>query len=106
LKIAIYFLLALLLISGCSEIDMPTPETVLKRPLGTDSIKIGMEKDQVRALWGEPDSADFEEDKVSGRVQEVWVYNARYSEVPVDAGYLSRTKYLYFDGNNLTRISE
>jgi len=94
----------LFILAGCAELDMPTPVEVMKKPLGTDAVKVGMTREQVDGLWGEPDYVKFEEDKSSKRKREVWVYKARYSSVPVDASYLSKTRYLYFDGNNLTKI--
>jgi hypothetical protein len=105
---ALILISVLIFISGCAEIDMPTPEDVLRRPLGTDSVKRGMSKDQVKDLWGEPDETTYEEIEETGTVRsrEVWIYKGRYAALPVDAGYLSKTKYLYFDGNSLTMISD
>jgi len=93
---------------GCSEFDLPTPEYILKRPIGTESVKIGMTKDHVMELWGGADEKYFEKIEEAGivRNREVWVYRGRYEGVPVDAGYLSKTKYLYFDGINVTNITE
>ena len=102
----IVLLLLAVFAAGCAGIDMPTPETVLKNPLGTDTIKIGMTKDEVVNFWGEPDYVDYEETEGTEKGREVWTYKARYSRVPVDAGYLSKTRYLYFDGKNLTKISD
>lgn len=34
-------------IYGCSTITVPNPEEVMKHPLGTESIKIGMTKQRV-----------------------------------------------------------
>lgn len=105
---AFIMILSLIFILGCAEVDVPKPEDVLKHPLGTESIKIGMSKDRVMNLWGEPDRVEYSEIKESGskRPREIWIYQGRYSSVPLDAGYLSKTKYLYFDGNSLTKISE
>lgn len=92
---------------GCSAIEVPSAEDVLKHPLGTESIKIGMSKQQVESIWGKPDdirTVDNKE-KYHGR-REVWTYHAQYGSIPVDAGYLSKTKKLYFDGENLTEIGE
>lgn len=101
-------LLALLLVfSGCAVLDqVPSPEQVVNTPLGTDTIKIGMTKDQVTEIWGEPDYVEMEKIPQSGREREVWTYRARYSMVPINAGYLSKDRRLYFDGNNLTEISK
>jgi len=93
---------------GCAVIEnVPTPDDVLKHPLGSESIKIGMTKEQVEDLWGRPNDIRMIEDKARwGASREMWVYNAQYGSVPVDAGYLSKSKKLYFDGNNLTNIGE
>ena len=92
---------------GCSAIIIPNPVDVVKHPLGTESIKVGMTKDQVESLWGKPSQVKMVEDKQKWQgSREVWIYRAQYGSIPVDAGYLSTTKKLYFDGNNLTDIGE
>ena len=97
----------LLSLAGCADIPIPTPGELIERPIGTSSVKIGMTKDRVRELWGEPDQVNLAEDKEKwGGTRVEWVYSARYSAIPVDAGYLSKTKKLYFDGENLTNIVE
>ena len=95
-------------LAGCAIIeDVPTPQDVLKTPIGTESIKIGMTKQQVEEIWGKPDDVRIVEDKARwGGSREMWVYNAHYGSIPVNAGYLSTTKKLYFDGSNLTNIGE
>ncbi|MFC1577057.1 outer membrane protein assembly factor BamE [Candidatus Omnitrophota bacterium] len=100
-------LLALFLAGGgCAGIEPPTPDEVLRHPLGTDTIKVGMTKNQVREIWGEPDEVnDIDNDKRWKGPREEWVYRGQYSAIPFDAGYLSKTKHLYFDGNNLTNIA-
>jgi len=96
-----------LLSAGCSAIIIPSPEEVVKHPLGTESIKVGMTKDRVEALWGKPSQIKTVENKEKWQgSREVWIYRAQYSSIPVDAGYLSNTKKLYFDGNNLTEIGD
>ena len=92
---------------GCSAIIIPNPEDVVKHPLGTESIKVGMTKEQVESIWGKPSQTKVVEDKAKWQgTREVWIYHAQYGSIPVDAGYLSSTKKLYFDGNNLTDIGE
>ncbi len=94
---------------GCAEINpFEAPEQVIRHPFGTESIKIGMSKQEIVKEWGNPDvinsmgTAD-----ATGTRQEEWIYKSRqYAGIPVDAGYLSKNKYLYFDGNNLTLISD
>ncbi len=106
----ILFLTTVLFLSlaGCTLVEtIPTPEYIIQRPIGTSSVKIGMTKNEVRAFWGKPDQINFVEDKeLWGGKREEWVYGAATSVVPIDAGYLSRTKKLYFDGENLTNIIE
>jgi outer membrane biogenesis lipoprotein LolB len=106
LKLLLAFLLVLSL-TGCAEITPPTPKDIITRPLGPPSVKIGMTKDEVKALWGEPDRIGYVEDKEkwSGARTE-WVYTGRYSAIPLDKNYLSKTKKLYFDGESLTSIVE
>lgn len=101
------FSLALLVMCGCSVIEVPNPTDVVKTPLGTESIRIGMTKGHVESLWGKPDDIRTVEGKEGGRgPRELWIYRAQYAAIPVDAGYLSKTKKLYFDGENLTEIGE
>ena len=104
------FCIAMLLLSftGCSVIEnIPSPEEIIEHPLGTESIKIGMTKKQVESIWGKPDEIRMVEDKDKwSGAREMWVYRAQYGAIPVDAGYLSKSKKLYFDGDNLTSIGE
>ena len=57
-------------------------------------IKIGMTKDQVLASWGKPD--DINKTVTQYNTHEQWVYNS--------GSYYSR--YLYFDGDQLTSWQE
>jgi len=104
-----YLFLSLALLSlvfyGCSAVTVPNPEEVLSTPLGTESVKIGMSKNQVESLWGKPDSTRIVEDpKRWQSPREVWTYNSRMSGMSINAGYLTNTRALYFDGDNLTSI--
>lgn len=90
---------------GCSAIQVPSAEDVIRHPLGTESIKIGMSRQQVESIWGKPHEITMTDSKERG-MREVWTYRARYGRIPVDAGYLSKDKKLYFDGNNLTEIGD
>ena len=56
--IMVIALTAFVTLSGCAAITVPTPEDVMKTPLGTESVKIGMTKQQVESIWGKPDSAE------------------------------------------------
>lgn len=91
--------------TGCAALTIPTPKEIAETPLGTESVKIGMTKQQVESLWGKPDSISMAENKEKwSSPREVWTYRARYGSIPVNAGYLSEDKNLYFDGANLTEI--
>ena len=103
-KLALALMVILSLI-GCSGISLPTPKEIIQRPIGTDSVKVGMTKNEVREIWGAPDQINQVEDKeLWDGPRTEWVYRGRYSKVPIDAGFLSRTKKLYFDGESLTNI--
>lgn len=102
-----YFIVAMALtgLYGCNTLTIPSPDEIIKKPLGTESVKIGMTKSQVESIWGKPDSVTTAESKDKWSTQrEVWTYDAHYGAIPVDAGYLSNSKKLYFDGENLTDI--
>lgn len=95
------------LICGCSTLAIPSPDEIIRKPLGTESVKVGMTKGRVESLWGKPDYVNTVEDKKKwSSPREVWTYTARYGSIPVDAGYLSKTQKLYFDGENLTEITD
>lgn len=104
----IVLILALMpLVCGCSTLAIPNPDDIIKKPFGTESIKIGMTKDRVVSLWGKPDNITTAENKQKWATpREVWTYNAHYGSIPIDAGYLSKTQKLYFDGENLIEISD
>ena len=92
---------------GCSAITVPNPEDVAKCPLGSEAIKIVMTQGQVESLWGKPDDVRMVEDKNRWpSPREMWTYRASYGAIPLNCGYFSKTKKLYFDGENLTDIGE
>jgi len=72
--------------------------------LGTDSLKIGMTKEQVKSIVGDPDTIiplERTKDMLS-TAREEWVYNGRYTNVPLKADYFGKSMHLIFDGDNLT----
>lgn len=94
------------MICGCSAIELPNPEEVVKYPLGKTDLRVGMSKQEVEAKWGKPDEIRTVEDKDKwAGPREMWAYHAQ-TGIPIDAGWLSKTKKLYFDGNNLTDIGD
>ena len=101
--------LIVLSVAGCAEINpFEAPQEVIKHPLGTESIRTGSRKEAVIKEWGKPDIVNkLGAPDQSGTLKEEWIYKSRpISPIPVDAGYLSKNKYLYFDGNYLTLISD
>jgi hypothetical protein len=95
---------AMFFLAGCAIFQPIKPEEALTHPLGTDSLKIGMTKEQVRSLLGEPDSVmPLEKSKdLLSTDREEWVYRSRYSNQPLNADYFGKNMHLTFDGNNLT----
>ena len=96
----------LIYINGCAGIEPPTPKEIMEHPFGTSFLRTGLTKEQVIAQWGEPDLKEYDNNGKWGNAKEKWTYYGRYSGLPVDAGYLSKTQYLYFDGKNLVRFNE
>jgi len=107
-KVVILLALFALLAAGCAEINLfQAPAEVLKHPLGTDPIKTGMSKDEVISIWGKPDQINTLEPADEWHTpREEWVYIGRYSKIPLDKSYLSKSKYLIFDGNYLACIGD
>ncbi|MBN3038492.1 MAG: hypothetical protein JW869_03645 [Candidatus Omnitrophica bacterium] len=93
----------LVVMSGCAEISPPGPEEIMRQPLGQSPLRIGMSKDQIRSIWGEPDSIKVLETDAQGMVKEEWVYVGRYPNLPINVDYLSESQHLIFDGNYLVQ---
>ena len=99
--------ISLMLLSGCAEIQpFEAPREILKHPLGTDPIRLGMAKEEIKKIWGAPDQIN----KMGmadqwGTPKEEWIYESRYSKIPINKGYFQKTKYLYFQGDrSLSRM--
>ena len=103
-KSILIMLIVVPLLLGCAITQPIRPQEALIHPLGTDSLKIGMTKEQVKVLLGEPDTiTPVERSKdILGTEREEWIYHGRYSDLPVNADYFGKTLYLIFEGNNLT----
>lgn len=103
MKITIAIILAAIFLTGCAITNPVKPEQVLANPLGTDSLKTGMTKEQVKSILGEPDTVTPIERSgdILGTHREEWIYQGRYSDLPVKADYFGKTLRLVFDGNNL-----
>lgn len=104
IKISLIIVSLALFLTGCAIMHPFKPEQVLTSPLGTDSLKIGMTKEQVKELFGEPDAINpigRSQDMLS-TAREEWVYRGQYTDSPIKADYFGKTLILTFDGNNLT----
>lgn len=104
-KIILLFI-SFIFFSGCAEMLPPHPVDILTHPLGKGFLKAGMDKKEVLAKWGEPDEVVKGETDRFGMTVEKWVYQARIKDVPIGVGYLTRTYYLYFEGDTLVRFRE
>jgi len=106
-RVLMVFLLSVFVL-GCAEITPPMPDQIITHPLGTDPLNVGMTKEEVLSIWGQPDVINKIgiSKGLGGTKKEEWIYHAAYSGVPVDKGYLSKARYLYFDGDNLVRFHE
>jgi outer membrane protein assembly factor BamE (lipoprotein component of BamABCDE complex) len=89
---------------GCADMDAPNPGQILANPLGAGSVKVGMTRNEVLSIYGDPDRKEtVTSDEWSGEREE-WFYNAEYTALPVNAGFLAKNLYIYFDGDNVTNI--
>ncbi len=91
-------------LAGCSEIQAPTAKEAITHPFGTQAPFLrGTPKDEVRAAWGDPDHVIPQGVDELGNTREEWIYTARLPGIPIDYRYVSRTKRLFFEGENLVR---
>ena len=97
---------ALSVLYGCADMDTPTPGQILSNPLGSGSVKVGMTKDQVHSIYGDPSSKEIVTSSEWSGEREEWFYNAEYTALPVNAGFLAKDLYIYFDGDNVTNITK
>ncbi|UCH12146.1 MAG: hypothetical protein JSW18_04840 [Candidatus Omnitrophota bacterium] len=90
-------------LTGCAEIEPPGPDVLISPWSSMPNIRLGDTKEDVISRWGEPDEKNEIGVDELGVAKEEWVYYGRYPMVPVDYQYVSKTKYLYFEGNILIR---
>lgn len=90
-------------VSGCAEIEPPTPDVLISPWSSMPNIRLGDTKEDIISRWGEPDKINRIGVDELGVAKEEWVYHGRYPMVPVDYQYVSKTKYLYFEGNIMVR---
>lgn len=99
----VYGLWSMVLI-GCTEITPPTAQELMRQPLGKSPLRIGMTKEKVKSIWGEPDVVRVLEPDAQGMVRVEWIYRGRYPGLPINVDYLSETQHLFFDGEHLVRF--
>ena len=105
-KTTCYLLSALCLLSftGCGEFHAPTPLEIITDPFGGQSpFPRGTSKQAILADWGSPDRVVALGVDELGNLKEKWIYVGRLPAIPVDYGYVSHTKHLFFEGESLVR---
>lgn len=94
-------------LTGCSEIQAPTAAEAMSHPFGTGApFTLGTTKSKVLESWGKPKHVVvFGVDEL-GSAREEWIYEGWLPGLPIDHEYVSRTKHLFFEGENLVRWKE
>ena len=96
--------MAVLSLAGCSEIQSPTAGEAITHPFGTAApFPRGTLKAKILETWGTPDVVIPHGSDELGNPREEWIYHGRIQSLPIDYEYVSRTKHLFFEGENLTR---
>ncbi|MFH0732923.1 MAG: hypothetical protein V2A72_08445 [Candidatus Omnitrophota bacterium] len=101
--ISVFIIMLISAIAGCAEITPPSPEAIISPWSSMPNIRLGDTKEDVISRWGEPDEKNEIGVDELGVSKQEWVYYGRYPVAIVDYQYLSKTKYLYFEGNILVR---
>lgn len=93
-----------MLMAGCSDMQAPTVKEALQQPFGTGGpFNRGTTKNEVLEAWGKPDHTIPMGVDELGNPKEEWIYRGRLPNLPIDYEYVSRTKHLFFEGDNLVR---
>ena len=100
----VYSLLFIVVLAGCAEIRPPSPNEIMRQPLGESPLRLGMTKEKVKSLWGEPDIVRVLGADAQGMMKEEWIYRGRYPNLPINVDFLSETQSLLFDGDHLVRF--
>ena len=91
---------------GCADMRHPVLRDYMRHPwTSADDLQIGLSQAAVRQQWGEPDERRVLRTDQLGTRTEEWVYHAAVVSVPVQYMYLSKTRRLVFEGDNLVRWS-
>ena len=98
--------ITVLVLTGCSDMQVPTGREALTHPLGTaPPFTRGTSKAKVLEAWGNPDYVVSHGSDELGNTREEWIYHGRVQSLPIDYEYVSRNKHLFFEGENLTRCT-
>jgi len=82
----------------------PTAEEAMRHPFGTGApFTLGTTKAEILDWWGHPATVIPMGVDELGNIKEEWIYTGMLPGLPIDQEYISRTKHLYFEGNNLVR---
>lgn len=100
---SVFVLCFCMFLAGCADMPSPKADVLLK---GGNTVRSGMNKSEVRALYGEPDTKRAVVAQNWGSSREEWHYRATISSLPASLGYAGEDAYLYFDGQILTNISD
>lgn|SRR3989338_472919 len=92
---------------GCADIKTPTAHYALTHPLSTRTmVSQGTSTDEVREKWGEPSEIIEMGYDDMGLKKEAWIYEAWFSQVPLDYRHFSRKKCIYFTGGYVTGFED
>lgn len=92
--------------SGCADMEAPGIKKIVTQPMDTKStLKVGMNKDEVKNGWGDPDIINPLTPGQFGAVTEEWVYIGR-TDFPVTYKSSEKTCYLVFEDDALVSWGE
>ncbi|MDP2938705.1 MAG: hypothetical protein Q8O13_01290 [Candidatus Omnitrophota bacterium] len=107
MKVILFIVLSIFILSGCADIKVPTTHYALTHPLSTKTmVSHGTSKDEVIEKWGEPSEVKESGYDDMGLKKEAWVYNAWFHNAPLDFRQFSRKKCIYFTGNYVTGFED
>jgi hypothetical protein len=107
LRIVLYVICNVLILSGCADVKMPGPHYAMTHPLSTKTmVSLGTSKGEVIEKWGEPNEVKNIGYDDMGLKKEAWTYNAWFHNAPLDFRHFSRKKCIYFTGDYVTGFED
>ncbi len=89
-------------LAGCGDMIVPSPRDAVTHPFGTQPpFTLGTKKAKILEAWGPPEHRIPQGIDELGNSREEWIYKGWIPGLPFDYEYISRTKHLYFNGENL-----